>query len=83
MAGTRVELNGRGFVELLQSDGVQNDLQRRAEAIASAAGDGFVVEQMRTTSSRSRVAVKADTVAAKRAESENGALSRAIDAGRG
>ncbi|SFD14401.1 hypothetical protein [Streptomyces aidingensis] len=34
MSGVRFRLNGRGVRELLRSEGVRQDLERRAEAVA-------------------------------------------------
>lgn len=82
MAVTKIVLNGKGFVELLQSPEVQADLKRRADAIAAAAGDGMVADLVRLTSKRSRVTVRTATPAAKRAEAVDRKLTRAIDAGR-
>ena len=78
----RIELNRDGVAEILKSAGVLAELERRAHAIAAAAGDGFVVESS-TGRSRARVRVYADTFEAKRAEAKDRALTRAIDAGRG
>jgi hypothetical protein len=76
----RVELNEKGVAELLNSAAVRDDLVRRGEAMAGAAGDGFEVSTSHTD--RVRVTVRAETIDAKRAEAEDRALTRAIDAGR-
>lgn len=82
MAGTvRVELNKRGVAELLKSSEVQADLERRAQAIADAAGPGMEVET-RVGATRARASVVTATAEAMRAEAEDRALTRAIDAGR-
>lgn len=80
--GTKVVLNGAGFVALLQGAEVQADLERRARAIASAAGPGMVAENVRLSGKRSRVTVRTGTTEARRAEAEHRALTQAIDAGR-
>jgi len=82
MAVTKVVLNGKGFQDLLQSAPVQEDLQRRARAIAAAAGEGFEVGEVKLTGRRARVQVFAATAEARQAEAVDRALTRAIDAGR-
>lgn len=82
MAGTvRVVLNSAGVRALLRSEAVRADLERRAKAIAEAAGEGFVAES-RITGLRARASVRTDTADARAAEATDRALTRAIDAGR-
>lgn len=81
MAKPRLELNLAGVRELLRSDGVRADLERRARAIAAAAGDGHRVESG-LGRNRARAVVITESVAAKRAEAESRNLTSAIDAGR-
>lgn len=81
MAKTKIVLNGAGFKALLTSPEVQADLDRRAAAIAAAAGPGNAV-QSRPSGNRGRATVYTESVEAKRAEAEDRALTRAIDAGR-
>lgn len=81
MANVRVKLNSAGVRELLRSSGVQTDLQRRARAIAAAAGDGFEVDTQ-VGSVRARASVRSATLDAHVAEATDRALTRAIDAGR-
>lgn len=77
----RIELNRDGVVALLQSAEVAADLAARGERIASAAGDGFEVKAS-TNRDRAVVFVSTETTEARRAEAEDRALTRAIDAGR-
>lgn len=78
---SKVKMNRRGAIAVLKSDGVRDDIQRRVNAIASTAGDGFVG---RVSYGRDRVLgnVHAETPEAMRAESEDRALTSALDAGR-
>ncbi len=81
MPTPRVELNRQGVRDLLRSPEVEADLRRRAEAIARAAGPGFVADAD-TSATRARAWVWPDTREAREAESERAALTSAIDAGR-
>lgn len=83
MVKVRVELNSRGVVEVLQSEEVQDDLRRRAEAIANAAGGSPDFEHgVDIVGDRAMGRVWTATAAGKRAEAEDRALTRALDAGR-
>ncbi len=62
--------------------GVAEDLERRGDAIAEAAGEGMEVDAQ-TSRNRYRVSVRTATPEAARAEAETRDLTRAIDAGRG
>lgn len=79
--GIRVQLNKAGVRALLVSQDVADDLTKRGDRIAAAAGEGFEVT---TTKNRDRVVVfvRSTTFEAMRAEAEDRALTRAIDAGR-
>lgn len=78
----RVVLHNEGFDKLRKLPAIQQDLKRRADKIAAAAGEGFVVDPVFEGQKRARVRVYAESFAAKRAEANDGALTRAIDAGR-
>ena len=78
----RIELDHKGISKLLNSEPVRADLQRRAERIAAAAGPGFEVESWKGFD-RAHATVRSATPAARRAEAEHRALTRALDAGRG
>lgn len=80
-AGIIVEINKAGVRDLLRSEEIRADLERRAQAIAAAAGDGFEVEVFRGAN-RYRVSVRTGTEPARRAEATDRSLTRAIDAGR-
>lgn len=77
----KVELNRTNVRALLRSGPVQSDLQRRANAIARAAGEGMEVDSG-TGPNRARASVRTGTREAMEAEARDRALTRAIDAGR-
>ena len=81
MADVRVKLNRRGVRDLLQSEEVADELKRRADAIAAAAGPGHRVE-VEVGAPRSRAAVITDDTDAALAEARDRNLTRAVDAGR-
>lgn len=80
-----VKFNLKGFVALRNSPGVVADLERRAQAIAEAAGDGFAVKvktNLAYPMGRAKATVFTDTIEAMIAEATDRALMSAIDAGR-
>jgi hypothetical protein len=77
----KVELHNKGFRELLHDPKLMARMKQSAEAIADAAGDGFEVEED-SDATRARFRVWSATQAARLAEANNAALTRAIDAGR-
>lgn len=77
----KVKLNRRGMAELLKSSGVLADLERRANRIATAAGDGHVV-RAEIGRTRARAVVITATSEAIRAEATERNLTRSFDAGR-
>lgn len=77
----RIELNYEGIRELLTSQPIADECERAANAIASRAGDGFVVLPMRQMDfggGRVGFAVHADSYAAKLAEATDKVLSKAV-----
>ena len=78
----RIELDKAGVGALLKSAEVKADVDRRARAIAAAAGDGMKASSW-VGFDRARARVQTDSPEADRAEAEDRALTRAIDAGRG
>lgn len=80
---TTVKLNESGMGAILTSDGVVADLYRRGEAIAAAAGDGFVARVSQRRDRRARVVVLTATPRAMRSEAKHRTLVRSLDAGRG
>lgn len=78
----RIELNRRGVAELLKSERVAAELQRRAQAVANAAGPGHKVD-VTTTGTRARAAVVTDTVEAMLNETTDRNLSRSFNAASG
>ena len=81
MALERITVLRKGIRELARSPGMKADLLKRAEAIASAAGDGVVVDSNDWTR-RTRASVRTQTYRASRREAKDRTLSRAVDAGR-
>jgi hypothetical protein len=77
----RLELHDEGFRQLLNGPEVTADLERRGNAIAAAAGEGF---EVRTVPGRTRVRVSIFTadIDAIIAEATDHVLTLAIDAGR-
>lgn len=81
----RMVFKSDGFAALLQSDEVRADIERRAKAIADAAGDGFEAEMMDGSyggSPRPIGVIAAKTWEARAAEATGKVLSSALDAGR-
>jgi hypothetical protein len=89
MAKTKIKLNSSEIRKLLQGksqySGVREDLERRARAIAAAAGGSEAGFEVGTNvgPNRARASVVTTTAEAMRAEAEDRTLTRAIDAGRG
>lgn len=81
MAKVRIELNHSAVRQLLRSDEVKADLERRAKRIADAAGPGHDVD-VSTGRNRARADVATESFAARYRESTERTLTRAIDAGR-
>jgi hypothetical protein len=80
----RIVLNSAGIVELLQSEPIRADLERRAKAVAEAAGgepdyqaDAWIGKD------RARGTVRTATHKARRDEANDRTLTRSIDAARG
>jgi hypothetical protein len=81
----KVVLNRKEVRRLLRGEGtysgVASDLDRRARAIAAAAGDGMEADSG-TGPNRARASVRTVTREAMEAEATDRALTRAVDAGR-
>lgn len=77
----KIKMNHAGVRTILRSDEVENELRRRAAAIAERAGEGFAYSSTRGNK-RALAMVWADTPAARRAEAGARVLTKAIDAGR-
>lgn len=79
--GLRIKPNRAGIRQLLVSQEVADDLTKRGERMAAAAGEGV---EATTTRNRDRavVFVRTETFDAMRAEAEDRSLTRSIDAGR-
>lgn len=83
MARNPVELNLRGVNEVMKSEGVARELERRARRIASAAGPGVEAEGNNDHRWVARAWVDIKTAQAAAREARSNDLTRAIDAGRG
>lgn len=81
MSKTRIVLDKKGVKELLNSPEVKADLRSRSNRIASAGGPGMKVGEFQGFD-RPHATVYTSTTEARKAEAENRALTRAIDAGR-
>lgn len=84
-ARIRIEINHAEVARLLRGEGeyagIREDLRRRAQRIADAAGPGNVVEEGGSRH-RARFVVLTETEQAMIAEARDRSLSRALDAGR-
>lgn len=85
MASTiKIKHHPKGYRQLLTAPAVAADLERRAEAIATAANAaGSHVVRSEIGRNRARAAVITADVEAMKAEARNRNLTRAVDAGRG
>lgn len=79
----RLQIHPEGFNQVRRDPRIQDDLDRRAEAIAAAAGGGddFVAHSS-PTSTRARSVVVTATIDGMLAEARDRALTNALDAGR-
>lgn len=78
---TKIEFDYSGFNAYRNSPEVKRELEQRANAIATAAGEGFEAE-LKSNPSRAFAVVRAATPEAMRAEAQAKVLTHAIDAGR-
>lgn len=78
----KIVLNSSGIRKILQSRGVQRDLKRRADAIATAAGGGGFEPSVVRGRNRAHASVITTDHEAREAEADDRALTRSIDAGR-
>lgn len=84
MKPVRIKINRKGAEAILKSEGVRADLERRARAIAAAAGgdtDDYEASSY-VGVTRARASVVTATFEARKAEAEDRRLSSAIEAGR-
>lgn len=77
-----IKFHDAGFVELLNCSGVIDELDKIAQRIADAAGDGMTVDPAKSGKVRARAGVFTETTQAKVAEATDRALTKAIEAGR-
>lgn len=81
MAKARIKLNNKGFKALRTAPGVKQDLNNRAKRVADAAGPGFEAHEA-VGRNRARAVVGAYSNTAKRRQSKDNVLQRALSAGR-
>lgn len=79
---TKIKVNSAELRRVMRSPEALAILVGRGGRIASTAGPGFEVKPS-VGRNRARVSVVAATKAAQRAEAKSGALTKALDAGRG
>ena len=79
--GAKLALNKNQFVELMKSGPMKRDLLRRAKRVKESAGDGFE-ESVYDGKNRARASVITGTFAARRKQSKDNVLQRALNAGR-
>ena len=79
-----IKWNMQGFRDLRTDPAVMDDLAKRSERIAAAAGEGFVAEPVEKTGGRvrGRAAVVSTTYQAAAAEARDHVLLKALDAGK-
>ena len=77
-----MDVNERAVGEILNGDGMARDMERRAAAVAGAAGEGFEASVQK---GRTRIQASVITASAKarRRQQKHHTLERATDAGRG
>lgn len=85
MAGTKVKLNLPGFKALRTSSEARAEIERRAQAVAAAAGPGYVVMPIQEPRNRAiaMVTTEPGNFAARAREARDHRLLGALDAGRG
>lgn len=83
MVRVTVKMNSKGARAILRSEAVRKDLERRARAIADAAGGEPDFEaESQIGDTRARASVRTATREGREAESRDKRLTRSIDAGR-
>lgn len=82
MAKAKVTLRYEGIGQLLRSKEMAAEMNRRGQAVADRAGDGFVCETV-IGRTRARAMIFPTTVQALLRERKDKVLTRAIDAARG
>lgn len=80
--GVKIEFNLKAFDQLRTAPGVDADLDRRARAVAAAAGDGYEVLPSQPGRKRARRLVAPVTRRAKRDNERNNTLIRSLSAGK-
>lgn len=80
MSSMRIEFNSAGFREILTGGGVKSLVESQGNAIAARAGEGFEAGVFLGNYGGGRwiCTVRAATKEARKAESENKVLSRAV-----
>ena len=81
MGKVRIKWNRKAWAELRTLPAVQADIDRRAEAVAAACGEGFEAVPAQEPRKRARRIVSTQTAEAKRRNSIENTLLRNLDAG--
>jgi len=81
MAKIKFKWNMAGFEAVRRLPGVAEDINRRAEAIATAAGDGYEASPY-DGKTRHRASIFARTKRAQRDNAKNNTLVKSVDHGR-
>lgn len=78
----KIEWHNEGFEALRQDPEIQEDMVRRGEAIAKAAGEGYEVREPTQFPNRDRVAIITATNQARADNARNMTLVKSLQAGR-
>ena len=76
-----IKLNSKGIRQILKHDSTRKAAEKRAQAIAVAAGDGYEASSM-VGKNRARASVITATTRARRDDAKRGTLLRSAGAGR-
>lgn len=76
-----IKLNSKGVKQVLKHDSTRRAAEKRAKAIARAAGDGYEASSM-IGRNRARASVITATARARRDDAKRGTLLRSAGAGR-
>ena len=74
---SKFELNRKGVSELMKSDGMQDVLSNHASAIRKRCGDGYE-QDIFVGKNRANAMVKVETIKAKKDNSNNNTLLKAV-----
>jgi len=78
----KIELNSAGIIELLQSEEIEDDLDRRAHAVVQQAGEEDYESHSWVGFDRARATIKPATYKGRLDEARDKRLTRSLDAAR-